>query len=180
MRRAVKLCRCAVSQAFADSGVQGCERRFATGFSRIAEPEKGKTRFSGYTAGGFVINNVQVPGSVIAQSDMYLMWRPRTMAEVTPESLVFLELITPTPEVLVLGCGATAQPLPAPVAAYLASRGMKVEVLDSRNATGYFNILNEEGRVVVGALLAADPSLPLLEDLPEKKDPIYDRAWLKN
>ncbi|KAJ9508600.1 hypothetical protein QJQ45_012146 [Haematococcus lacustris] len=100
---------------------------------------------------------------------MYLMWRPRTMAEVTPESLVFLELITPTPE-----------PLPAPVAAYLASRGMKVEVLDSRNATGYFNILNEEGRVVVGALLAADPSLPLLEDLPEKKDPIYDRAWLKN
>ncbi|GFH20751.1 uncharacterized protein HaLaN_17923, partial [Haematococcus lacustris] len=121
-----------------------------------------------------------VPGSVIAQSDMYLMWRPRTMAEVTPESLVFLELITPTPEVLVLGCGATAQPLPAPVAAYLASRGMKVEVLDSRNATGYFNILNEEGRVVVGALLAADPSLPLLEDLPEKKDPIYDRAWLKN
>lgn len=30
---------------------------------------------------------------------MYLMWRPRTMSEVTRESLAFLELIKPTPEV---------------------------------------------------------------------------------
>eukprot|EP00197_Chlamydomonas_leiostraca_P012813 CAMPEP_0202861412 /NCGR_PEP_ID=MMETSP1391-20130828/2822_1 /ASSEMBLY_ACC=CAM_ASM_000867 /TAXON_ID=1034604 /ORGANISM="Chlamydomonas leiostraca, Strain SAG 11-49" /LENGTH=191 /DNA_ID=CAMNT_0049540799 /DNA_START=72 /DNA_END=643 /DNA_ORIENTATION=- len=136
-------------------------RQFATGFSRIAEHEKGQTKFHGYYAGGFYINNVQVPGSVIAQSDMYMMWRPRTMAEVTPESLVFLELVRPTPEVVVVGCGATSQPLPKDVAAYIQGLGMRVEVLDSRNATGYFNVLNEEGRVVVGVLLAADPSLPL-------------------
>ena len=53
---------------------------------------------SSYYAGGFVINNVQVPGSVIASADLYLMWRPRTMAEVTPNSLAFLEIIKPAPE----------------------------------------------------------------------------------
>lgn len=46
-----------------------------------------------------MINNVQVPGSVIASADLYLMWRPRSMEEVTPESLTFLEVIKPAPEV---------------------------------------------------------------------------------
>jgi NADH dehydrogenase [ubiquinone] 1 alpha subcomplex assembly factor 3 len=62
---------------------------------------------------------------------MYLLWRPRTMAEVTPESLVFLEMIKPAPQVLVLGCGVSAAPLPGPVAAYLKARGIATEVLDS-------------------------------------------------
>ena len=48
-----------------------------------------------------------------------------------------------------------------------------------RDATGYFNVLNEEGRVVVGALLALDPDVPLLENLPEQKDPLYDRPFLQ-
>jgi hypothetical protein len=36
----------------------------------------------------------------------YLMWRPRRIAEVTPDTLVLLELLQPAPEVLVLGTGA--------------------------------------------------------------------------
>lgn len=48
-----------------------------------------------------------------------------------------------------------------------------------RDATGYFNVLNEEGRVVVGALLALDPTLPLAEVLPEQKDPLHDRPFLQ-
>lgn len=73
----------------------------------------------------------QVPGSVIAQQDMYLLWKPRTMAEVTPASLAFLDLIKPAPEILVVGCGLTAQPLPPDVAKHLKERGIKAEVLDS-------------------------------------------------
>ena len=38
----------------------------------------------------------------MASADLYLMWRPRTMAEVTPASLVFLEVIKPAPEVTAL------------------------------------------------------------------------------
>jgi hypothetical protein len=32
---------------------------------------------SRYYSGGFYVNNVQVPGSVIAQSDIFLLWKPR-------------------------------------------------------------------------------------------------------
>ncbi|KAF5836167.1 NADH dehydrogenase 1 alpha subcomplex assembly factor 3 [Dunaliella salina] len=160
-------------------GAQQFRGKVDLGISRIAEPEKGKTKFNGYFAGGFFVNNVQVPGSVIAQADMYLLWKPRRIEEVTPESLVFIDLIAPTPDLLVLGCGLTPQPLPREVAAFLAERKMKVEVLNSRDATGYFNVLNEEGRVVVGALLALDPEVPLLENLPEQNDPLYDRPFLQ-
>jgi hypothetical protein len=45
------------------------------------------------------MNNVKVPGSVLASTDLYLMWRPRTIQEVTPASLGFLEIIKPKPEV---------------------------------------------------------------------------------
>jgi hypothetical protein len=48
-----------------------------------------------------------------------------------------------------------------------------------RNAPGYFNVLNEEGRVVVGAMLALDPTIPLAEVMPQQKEPIYDRPFLK-
>lgn len=53
------------------------------------------------------------------------------MEEVTPESLAFIDLIAPTPDLLVLGCGLTPKPLPRDVAAFLAARKMKVEVLNS-------------------------------------------------
>jgi len=46
-----------------------------------------------------------------------------------------------------------------------------------RNATGYFNVLNEEGRVVVGALLAADPKAPLPEGVMPKLDPLWERGF---
>ncbi|PNH10896.1 NADH dehydrogenase [ubiquinone] 1 alpha subcomplex assembly factor 3 [Tetrabaena socialis] len=109
---------------------------------------------------------------------MYMMWRPRRIAEVTPDSLIFLELIKPAPEVLVLGTGSTVQVLPPPVGDYLQRLGVRVEVLDSRNATGYFNVLNDEGRSVVGALLVWDPDARVPETMPEAQEPMWDRASL--
>ena len=40
---------------------------------------------------------------------------------------------------------------------------MCVPMQAQKNATGYFNVLNDEGRVVVGALLAMDEAAPLPE-----------------
>ena len=75
---------------------------------------------------------MQVPGSVLAYTDMYMLWRPRTLAEVTVDSLAFLQLISPSPEVLVLGCGArAARALPADVQKFLDGMQVKVELLDS-------------------------------------------------
>ncbi|GIL70236.1 hypothetical protein Vretifemale_1080 [Volvox reticuliferus] len=155
-------------------GAAGQERSIQ-GFARIAETEEGMTKISGYYAGGFYINNVQVPGSVLVSHDLYLMWRPRRMSEVTPESLIFLELLKPAPEVLVLGTGAQVQPLPQSLHDYLRGIGVRLELLDSRNATGYFNVLNDEGRAVVGALLMCDPDARMPEQMPEQKEPLWDR-----
>jgi hypothetical protein len=44
-------------------------------------------------------HTTQVPGSVLASPDLFLLWRPRTMAEVTPESLALLDVLDPPPEV---------------------------------------------------------------------------------
>jgi NADH dehydrogenase [ubiquinone] 1 alpha subcomplex assembly factor 3 len=103
------------------------------------------------------------------------MWRPRRLSEVTPASLVFLEVLKPAPEVLVLGTGAEPQPLPPALRDYLARVGVRLELLDSRNATGYFNVLNDEGRAVVGALLVCDPEARMPETMPEIKEPLWDR-----
>uniref|UniRef100_A0A7R9YSL5 NADH dehydrogenase [ubiquinone] 1 alpha subcomplex assembly factor 3 n=1 Tax=Chlamydomonas euryale TaxID=1486919 RepID=A0A7R9YSL5_9CHLO len=149
----------------------------AGGIANIAEHEKGNTKFSGYYAAGFYVNNVQVPGSVLALSDVFFLWRPRTLEDVTPESLGVLTLLKPRPEVLVLGCGASPGLLPPPVSKFLADHGIKVEVLDSRNATAYFNLLNDEGRGVVGALLACDATAPLPEVMPKQAEPLWERGF---
>lgn len=115
---------------------------------------------------------------MLCSHDMFLMWRPRRMSEVTPESLTFLEVIRPAPEVLVLGCGSVVQPLPPAVREYLTKLDVKVELLDSRNATGYFNVLNDEGRAVVGALLVWDPDARVPEVMPEQQEPMWDRPGL--
>ncbi len=46
---------------------------------------------------------------MLAYTDMFMLWKPRSLAEVTPESLAFLEIIKPAPEVRV-GCEVGCEP----------------------------------------------------------------------
>lgn len=57
------------------------------------------------------------------------------------------------PDILLLGCGRYIEPIDPELRRFLRSTGMKLEVIDSRNASSTFNILNEEGRMVAAALL---------------------------
>ena len=56
-------------------------------------------------------------------------------------------------ELILFGTGSTVHPLPPSVASYLASRGVGYEVLQSANAAATFNLLSEEQRLVMAALL---------------------------
>lgn len=57
--------------------------------------------------GGFVVNNnVQVHGAVLAHGSLWMMWRARTPADVTPESLAYLRAVKPVPDLLIFGSGA--------------------------------------------------------------------------
>ena len=77
------------------------------------------------------------------------------MLEVTIESLRLLDLVKPLPELLVLGCGSSIRKVPNELMQALKERDISIEALDTVNAVATFNILNQEGRKVIGAMMPA-------------------------
>ncbi|KAJ1851804.1 hypothetical protein LPJ73_002957 [Coemansia sp. RSA 2703] len=62
------------------------------------------------------------------------------------DALTVLDLVTPKPEILVVGGGARVAMLSSEARAYLTRIGVKVEIAASRHAVGTFTTLCEEGR----------------------------------
>lgn len=58
-----------------------------------------------------------------------------------------------TADLLIIGCGRSSMRLPETFTRGLAAKGISVEAIDTPNAAATFNILNQEGRKVAGALL---------------------------
>ena len=58
-------------------------------------------------------------------------------------------------ELLVLGCGKHMQQVPPALRAALDARGIAIEPAATSNAVATYNILAQEGRSVLGALLPA-------------------------
>ncbi|CAL5381095.1 unnamed protein product [Camellia sinensis] len=99
-------------------------------------------RFQGYTDEGFTVNGVAYEGSVLCVGNLITSWSPKKLSEITADR-----------EILILGCGRNIQQVHPELRRFIRSTGMKLEVLDSRNASSTYNILNEEGRIVAAALL---------------------------
>ncbi|KAI0017361.1 hypothetical protein F4780DRAFT_782440 [Xylariomycetidae sp. FL0641] len=64
--------------------------------------------------------------------------------DVPKESLGLLSLLWPRPELLILGLGPEIRPISPDLKEHISSLGMKVEVLDTRNAAAQFNLLATE------------------------------------
>jgi NADH dehydrogenase [ubiquinone] 1 alpha subcomplex assembly factor 3 len=96
-----------------------------------------------------------VEGSILCFGDIWLSWSARSLKDITLDSLQLVDLVKPIPELVVIGCGPTIRKLPERFVRQLDERGINLEVLDTVNAVATFNILNQEGRAVVGALLPA-------------------------
>ncbi|CAL5331205.1 unnamed protein product [Camellia sinensis] len=110
-------------------------------------------RFQGYTDEGFTVNGVAYEGSVLCVGNLITSWSPKKFSEITADSLSMFQIVRPIPEILILGCGRNIQQVHPELRRFIRSTGMKLEVLDSRNASSTYNILNEEGRIVAAALL---------------------------
>ncbi|POY73569.1 hypothetical protein BMF94_3507 [Rhodotorula taiwanensis] len=68
------------------------------------------------------------------------------------DKLAIFETLSPRPEIVLFGTGQKGLFAPPAVRTYLNGLGIQVDVLDSRNASSTFNLLQEEGRRVAAAL----------------------------
>lgn len=119
----------------------------------LLPPDVGLIQVDSCLDDGFIVGDVQVEGSIVCVGDVWLRWSPRTWSEVTMESLAILDAVLPIPDIVVLGSGKSIQQVPRDLMDALRKRFVAVEAVDTKNAVATFNILNQEGRKVVGAFI---------------------------
>jgi NADH dehydrogenase [ubiquinone] 1 alpha subcomplex assembly factor 3 len=116
-----------------------------------------KTIVNGYGINQFQINDIIMNGSVFLFPSHMLLWKPKTMEELTIESLKLLELTSPSTDLLLLGTGTECVQCPPEIEEYLESLGTFVHVMNSRDAASTFQVLNMEGRQLAAAILQMEP-----------------------
>jgi len=108
---------------------------------------------------GFQFNNgariVDGSGAVIVGGEAFA-WRPWTVRgekrllnqkgqwEVPNETLGLFDLIWPRPDLFILGLGPEMRPISPDLRRHISSLGMRVDILDTRNAASQFNLLATE------------------------------------
>ncbi|KAM0431064.1 hypothetical protein ACHAPT_005702 [Fusarium lateritium] len=75
--------------------------------------------------------------------------------EIPAQAFALFDLIWPRPDLLIIGVGPSIMPLAPETRRHLAELGMRVEILDTRNAASQFNLLATERGVsdVAAALI---------------------------
>ncbi|KAJ1948408.1 hypothetical protein FBU59_001609 [Linderina macrospora] len=68
------------------------------------------------------------------------------LSEISTDALRILDVVTPKPEMLVVGSGAETWPVNKKAREYLTSIGIGVEMANTKYASNTFNVLAEEGR----------------------------------
>jgi uncharacterized protein len=117
----------------------------------ILEPASGTNLIRGYSATEIRIGEHRVQSSCIVTADRLITdWEPQTFAELSAAHLE--AILALTPELVVLGTGATQRFAPPAVRAALAERGVGLEAMHLGAACRTFNVLVQEERRVAAAL----------------------------
>ena len=105
-----------------------------------------------YAPGRISVNEAMLTGSCIVAPDTLVEdWPPQRFEDLSLEH--FQVALTLKPEILLIGTGATQRFLPPELLAALSRSGVGVEVMDTAAACRTYNILLNEDRKVVAALL---------------------------
>ena len=115
--------------------------------------DPGLQLFSGYGPGFVAVNGVRYEKCVVVSPQAVTEWIVSGFDALTLADFGFVESLNP--EIVILGTGA-AQRFPGrELMRALAAAGISVEIMDSRAACRTYNILANEGRKVVAAILTA-------------------------
>ena len=106
---------------------------------------------------GFATGGFRIDGEVHAAALLTPLWVKQWTA-VDPkaldrEALADLLTLTPPPEFILLGTGATLVRPPAALVAAMEADGIGVEAMDSRAAARAWGVLRAEGRWIGAALM---------------------------
>jgi uncharacterized protein len=110
----------------------------------------------GYGAGGFRVDGAIHKGSLIVLPTRIVAWEVAAFAQIDEASLPPALFGDARVELLLLGCGARMEMVPAALRAALRDAGAVVEPMDTGAAVRTYNVLLGENRQVAAALIAVD------------------------
>ncbi len=106
-------------------------------------------------AGGFRVNGLWRPGSLLILEDAPHDWRPASLADLTPEDFApVLAAPAGAVELVLLGVGATQALPPKGVRAVLQGARIGLEFMATDAAARLHNVLAQQGRLIATALIA--------------------------
>lgn len=113
----------------------------------------GRKMITGYGDGGFKVNGEFMSGSLLVFADQCMAWNISRPQEITPASLEPL-LFHKNIELLLIGTGEHISAVDPAIRAFLKSRNIALDVMDTGAACRTFNVLAAEDRRVAAALIA--------------------------
>ncbi|KAF3357103.1 hypothetical protein VdG1_03417 [Verticillium dahliae VDG1] len=97
---------------------------------------------------GFLLNSglsiFDGAGALLVNGEALTLVNKKGQFELPAEAFAVLSLMWPRPDLLVLGVGPTIRPLSPETRKHISALGMRIEVLDTKNASSEFNMLATE------------------------------------
>lgn len=109
-----------------------------------------------YGDGRFRVTGAVFEGSILVFADETRLWAPRTVADISMDSLQPVTEVSHDVDILLVGCGPTFVAIPKGLRQALKDTGIALEWMDSGAACRTFNVLIAEERRVAAAILAVD------------------------
>lgn len=76
-------------------------------------------------------NNIILRGSALIFSDLFLLWKPRNLEMITPETLAPLVYRNPPLDLVIFGTGDTVEQIPVEARHYLLQHHIFFECMDN-------------------------------------------------
>ena len=109
-----------------------------------------------YGDGRFRVTGAAFEGSILVFADETRLWAPRTVADISMDSLLPVIEVSHDVDILLVGYGPTFVAIPKGLRQALKDTGIALEWMDSGAACRTFNVLIAEERRVAAAILAVD------------------------
>jgi len=109
-----------------------------------------------FSGNGFRIDQIVYEGGVKLTAEAVWPWTSPSLEALAEGDLLDLIDTDRVPEFILLGTGATLRRPAGTLTAALQSRGVGLEVMDSRAAARTWGVLRGEGRWIAAALMPLD------------------------